>query len=173
MVINPDTNELEYTIGWSAIGSENGCAGYQIYVQPEGETAAALGELVPVRGGTCSVSRSLEDYAGKTIDLYLVAVAADDSGYADSPNGIVYTMTVPMRLDTPSVKWSYNWNATANNPIPAADFRSGGHRYAGECGQCTARRQHLSAADKNHRDGRHNGDLPRFRNERKRRQLRL
>ena len=35
-------------------------------------------------------------------------------------------MTVPMRLDTPSVKWSYNWNATANNPIPAAGFRSGG-----------------------------------------------
>ena len=126
LVINPDTNELEYTIGWSAIGSENGCAGYQIYVQPEGETAAVLGALVPVRGGTCSVSRSLEDYAGKTIDLYLVAVAADDSGYADSPNGIVYTMTVPMRLNTPSVKWSYNWNATANNPIPAAGFRSGG-----------------------------------------------
>ncbi len=126
LVINPDTNELEYTIGWSAIGSENGCAGYQIYVQPEGETAAALGVLVPVRGGTCSVSRSLEDYAGKTIDLYLVAVATDDSGYADSPNGIVYTMTVPMRLNTPSVKWSYNWNATANNPIPAAGFRSGG-----------------------------------------------
>lgn len=126
LVINPDTNELEYTIGWSAIGSENGCAGYQIYVQPEGETAAVLGELVHVRGGTCSVSRSLEDYAGKTIDLYLVAVAADDSGYADSPNGIVYTMTVPMRLNTPSVKWSYNWNATANNPIPAAGFRSGG-----------------------------------------------
>lgn len=126
LVINPDTNELEYTIGWSAIGSENGCAGYQIYVQPEGETAAALGALVPVRGGTCSVSRSLEDYAGKTIDLYLVAVATDDSGYADSPNGIVYTMTVPMRLNTPSVKWSYNWNATANNPIPAAGFRSGG-----------------------------------------------
>ena len=125
-VTNPDTNELEYTIGWSAIGSENGCAGYQIYVQPEGETAAALGALVPVRGGTCSVSRSLEDYAGKTIDLYLVAVAADDSGYADSPNGIVYTMTAPMRLDTPSVKWSYNWNAAANNPIPAAGFRSGG-----------------------------------------------
>lgn len=126
LVINPDTNELEYTIGWSAISSENGCAGYQIYVQPEGETAAALGELVPVRGGTCSVSRSLEDYAGKTIDLYLVAVAADDSGYADSPNGIVYMMTVPMRLNTPSVKWSYNWNATANNPIPAAGFRNGG-----------------------------------------------
>lgn len=129
-VINPDTNELEYTIGWSAIGSENGCAGYQIYVQPEGETAAALGALVPVRGGTCSVSRSLEDYAGKTIDLYLVAVAADDSGYADSPNGIVYTMTVPKRLDTPSVKWSYNWNAAANNPIPAAGFRSGGLQVA-------------------------------------------
>ena len=126
LVINPDTNELEYTIGWSAIGSENGCAGYQIYVQPEGETAAALGVLVPVRGGTCSVSRSLESYAGKNVTIYLVAVAADDSGYADSPNGIVYTMTVPMRLDTPSVKWSYNWNATANNPIPAADFRSGG-----------------------------------------------
>ena len=125
-VTNPDTNELEYNIGWSAISSETGCAGYQIYVQPEGETAVELGEQVPANGSSYSVSRSLEDYAGKTIDIYLVAMAAADSDYANSPNGIVYTMTVPERLATPRVKWSYNWGETTLNPIPAADFKSGG-----------------------------------------------
>lgn len=126
-VSNPDTNELEYTIGWSAISSETGCAGYQIYVQPEGETAAPLGELVPAKGGSYSVSRSLEDYAGKTIDIYLTAKADSSGRYADSPNGIVYTMTVPERLTTPSVEWAYNWKTNPSlNPIPAADFKSGG-----------------------------------------------
>ncbi|MFR7450347.1 MAG: hypothetical protein ACLUT5_13830 [Butyricicoccus sp.] len=115
-----------------------------------------------------------ENYAGKTIDLYLVAVAADDSGYADSPNGIVYTMTVPMRLNTPSVKWSYNWNATANNPIPAAASkrRPAGHRYAGECGQRTAGGStYLLRAKITGTDG--TTVTSPFRNERKRRQLRL
>ena len=59
-------------------------------------------------GGSYSVKRSLEQYAGKTIDLYLVA-EADDTGYANSPNGIVYTMTVPERLPAPRVKWAYGW----------------------------------------------------------------
>ncbi len=125
-VTNPDTNELEYNIGWSAISSETGCAGYQIYVQPEGETAVELGEQVPANGSGYSVSRSLEAYAGKTIDIYLVAKADSSGRYADSPNGIIYTMTVPERLATPSVKWSYNWSETTLNPIPAADFKSGG-----------------------------------------------
>lgn len=127
-VTNTDTNELVYTIGWSAISDQTGCGRYRIYVQPDGGSAAELGDAVTADAGTShyTVERDLEPYAGKTVTIYLVAVAADDSGYADSPNGIVYTMTVPMRLDTPSVKWSYNWNATANNPIPAADFRSGG-----------------------------------------------
>lgn len=125
-VSNPDTNELVYDISWRASGSETGCAGYRIYVQPKGGQAEPLGALVPAGGGVYSVKRSLEQYAGKTVDLYLVA-EADDTGYANSPNGIVYTMTVPERLPAPRVKWTYSWLGKASSgPVPASDFRNGG-----------------------------------------------
>lgn len=125
-VSNPDTNELVYDISWRASGSETGCAGYRIYVQPKGGQAEPLGGLVPAGGGSYSVKRSLEQYAGKTVDLYLVA-AADDTGYANSPNGIVYTMTVPERLSAPRVKWAYSWLGDASSdPVAASDFRNGG-----------------------------------------------
>ena len=125
-VSNPDTNELVYDIRWRASGSETGCAGYRIYVQPKGGQAEPLGDLVPAGGGSYSVKRSLEQYAGKTVDLYLVA-AADDTGYANSPNGIVYTMTVPERLSAPRVKWAYSWQGDASSdPVAASDFRNGG-----------------------------------------------
>ena len=125
-VSNPDTNELVYDISWRASGSETGCAGYRIYVQPKGGQAEPLGDLVPAGGGSYSVKRSLEQYAGKTVDLYLVA-AADNTGYANSPNGIVYTMTVPERLSAPRVKWAYSWLGDASSdPVAASDFRNGG-----------------------------------------------
>lgn len=125
-VSNPDTNELVYDIRWRASGSETGCAGYRIYVQPKGGQAEPLGGLVPAGGGSYSVKRSLEQYAGKTVDLYLVA-EADDTGYANSPNGIVYTMTVPERLPAPRVKWAYSWQGDASSdPVAASDFRNGG-----------------------------------------------
>lgn len=125
-VSNPDTNELVYDISWRASGSETGCAGYRIYVQPKGGQAEPLGDLVPAGGGSYSVKRSLEQYAGKTVDLYLVA-EADDTGYANSPNGIVYTMTVPERLSAPRVKWAYSWLGDApSDPVAASDFRNGG-----------------------------------------------
>lgn len=125
-VSNPDTNELVYDISWRASGSETGCAGYRIYVQPKGGQAEPLGDLVPAGGGSYSVKRSLEQYAGKTVDLYLVA-EADDTGYANSPNGIVYTMTVPERLSAPRVKWAYSWLGDASSdPVAASDFRNGG-----------------------------------------------
>ena len=125
-VSNPDTNELVYDISWRASGRETGCAGYRIYVQPKGGQAEPLGGLVPAGGGSYSVKRSLEQYAGKTVDLYLVA-AADDTGYANSPNGIVYTMTVPERLSAPRVKWAYSWlGGASSDPVAASDFRNGG-----------------------------------------------
>ena len=125
-VSNPDTNELVYDISWRADGRETGCAGYRIYVQPKGGQAEPLGGLVPAGGGSYSVKRSLEQYAGKTVDLYLVA-EADDTGYANSPNGIVYTMTVPERLPAPRVKWAYSWQGgTSSDPVAASDFRNGG-----------------------------------------------
>lgn len=125
-VSNPDTNELVYDIRWRASGSETGCAGYRIYVQPKGGQAELLGALVPAGGGSYSVKRSLEPYAGKTVDLYLVA-EADDTGYANSPNGIVYTMIVPERLPAPRVKWAYSWlSGASSDPVAASDFRNGG-----------------------------------------------
>lgn len=125
-VSNPDTNELVYDIRWRADGRETGCAGYRIYVQPKGGQPEPLGGLVPAGGGSYSVKRSLEQYAGKTVDLYLVA-EADDTGYANSPNGIVYTMTVPERLSAPRVKWAYSWLGDASSdPVAASDFRNGG-----------------------------------------------
>lgn len=125
-VSNPDTNELVYDISWRADGRETGCAGYRIYVQPKGGQAEPLGALVPAGGGSYSVKRSLEPYAGKTVDLYLVA-EADDTGYANSPNGIVYTMTVPERLPAPRVKWAYSWlEKASSDPVPASAFRNGG-----------------------------------------------
>ena len=95
-------------------------------MQPKGGQAEPLGGLVPAGGGSYSVKRSLEQYAGKTVDLYLVA-EADDTGYANSPNGIVYTMTVPERLSAPRVKWAYSWQGDASSdPVAASDFRNGG-----------------------------------------------
>lgn len=126
-VTNTDTNELVYTIGWSAISDQTGCGRYRIYVQPDGGSAAELGDAVTADTGTnhYTVERDLESYAGKTVTIYLVAEAADDSGYANSPNGISYTMTVPTRIDQPQIDWKYSWNGTATT-VSASDFANGG-----------------------------------------------
>ncbi len=85
-------------------------------------------------------------------------------------------MTVPKRLDTPSVKWSYNWNAAVNNPIPAAGFRSGGLQVTvtpeNEASVPPGGSTYLLRAKITGTDGT-TVAYPRFRNERKRRQLRL
>lgn len=126
-VTNADTNELVYTIGWSAISDQTGCGRYRIYVQPQNGTVAELGDAVPTDSTAShySVERNLEDYAGQTITIYLVAEAADGSGYANSPNGISYTMTVPTRINQPQISWKYSWDGTATT-VSASDFASGG-----------------------------------------------
>lgn len=113
-VSNPDTNELVYDIRWRASGSESRLRGLPDLCAAEGRTGRAAWRSRAVGGGSYSVKRSLEQYAGKTVDLYLVA-AADDTGYANSPNGIVYTMTVPERLSAPRVKWAYSWLGDASS----------------------------------------------------------
>ena len=126
-VTNTDTNELVYTIGWSAISDQTGCGQYRIYVQPQNGTAVPLGDPVEADTGTShyTVERDLEDYAGKTVTIYLVAEAADSSGYANSPNGISYTMTVPTRINQPQIDWKYSWNGTETT-VSASDFANGG-----------------------------------------------
>ena len=92
---NLDDSELNYQINWSALASEKGCKGYQVYVQTsQGDTPGAekeLGELVTVdqkKNGSYSIVENLEDYAGKRIVLYLVAKADENSDYLDSVNGV-------------------------------------------------------------------------------------
>ena len=133
-------------------------------MQPEGGTGRCPGRArarqaaAPARS-----SRSLEEYAGKTVDLYLVAAAADDTGYADSPNGIVYTMTVPDAPDCAArqVGVQLAWEMPRPTRFAASDFRNGGltgHRHAAGRGEHAAGRQHLPAAggestgDKRHRE---------------------
>ncbi len=126
VVENPDTNELKYTVSWPPISSETGCAGYRVYIQPENGAEQTLSELVPAGQSSYSVICDLEPYAGQNVTIYLVAVAQTDSEYENSPNGVSYSMTVPERIGTPSITYSYNWNSATNNPIAADRFRSGG-----------------------------------------------
>ena len=126
-VTNTDTNELVYTIGWSAISDQTGCGQYRIYIQPQNGTPAKLGDAVPMDSTAShySVERDLEPYAGQTVTIYLVAEADGSGQYANSPNGISYTMTVPTRINEPQIDWEYNWNGTATT-VSASDFANGG-----------------------------------------------
>ncbi len=126
VVENPDTNELKYTVSWPSISSETGCAGYRVYIQPENGAEQMLSDLVPAGQGSYSVTCDLEQYAGRNVTIYLVAIAQTGSEYENSPNGVSYSMTVPERIATPGITYSCNWSSTANNPIAADRFRSGG-----------------------------------------------
>ena len=130
---NADDNELLYTLSWSGIASETGCAGYQPYIQVYNETsstwetAATLDDMVPVNAsGVYNTSVNLEDYAGKRVQIYLVAKATADGGYLDSLEGVTYELNVPSRINTPKVTWSVDWQYDKNQPLSASDFKNNG-----------------------------------------------
>lgn len=130
---NTDVNELNYQISWSAISSENGCAGYQPYIQVyDGDTlgeAKALGDVVQAGTGADGIyqnSYDLEEYAGKRVVLYLVAKAEENGSYLDSKNGVTVEMEIPDRLAEPKVTWNTNWNYDKNSSMTADKFQNGG-----------------------------------------------
>lgn len=130
---NTDVNELNYQISWSAISSENGCAGYQPYIQVyDGNTlgeAKALGDVVQAGTGADGIyqnSYDLEEYAGKRVVLYLVAKAEENGSYLDSKNGVTVEMEIPDRLAEPKVTWNTNWNYDKNSSMTADKFQNGG-----------------------------------------------
>ena len=133
-VQNMDVNELDYQISWTPLSSEDGCEGYQAYVQMyDGDQpgkARKLGELVKAGTQTDGTYKERlfldESYAGKTVVIYLVAKADPSGNYLDSENGVTYQLTIPKRLDTPVVTWKVNWGNGKSNAIEAADFRAGG-----------------------------------------------
>ena len=135
VVVNVDENELNYQITWSAISSEDGCAGYQIYVQPyeDGKLgqAEAIGSIVTPdkqRDGIYEESVNLEAYAGKRVLVYLIAKAEKNGEYLDSTEGVTYELQIPKRLAKPTVSWSENWTYNRTNPVEAEKFQSGGLR---------------------------------------------
>ncbi len=127
-VENIDTNELRYEISWPAISSETGCASYAVYVQYEDGTQTVtdkVAELTASGSVMYQTQCDFEDYAGRDVTVYVVAVAEASSGYEDSANGVSYTLTVPSRLAEPNVSWAFSWTYDSANPTPAADYRGG------------------------------------------------
>lgn len=129
-----DENELDYEISWSPLASEEGCSGYQAYIQTYAETgsltsAEKLGEEVPVtasKDGSYSMSVNLEKYAGKRVLIYLVAKADTAGNYIDSVSGISYELEIPKRIDPPKVSWHVGWTYDSAEYLEADDFEDGG-----------------------------------------------
>ncbi len=134
-VENMDVNELDYQLTWAPISSENGCSGYQAYIQVYGddnqlEEAKTLGDFVKAGDTTDGVYKERlmldESYAGKTVVVYIVAKADPSGSYLDSEAGVTYQLTIPERLETPKADWSVNWTYSKDQPVEAEDFRNGG-----------------------------------------------
>lgn len=94
----PNKDELNYEICWDPVMPETGCSAYQIYVLPYKDsvtpenTPIPLGD--PVRAGEVTadgryqVMQSLEEYAGRRVEIYVVAAAEQGSQiYVDKEQG--------------------------------------------------------------------------------------
>ncbi len=133
-VDNLDENELKYRISWSPISSEEGCAGYQAYIQTYDDNgtlgmAKEIGSLVQTSektDGSYTMTVNLENYAGKRAVIYLVAKASATANYLDSADGVTYELQIPNRLPAPNVSWSVNWKYDKTNPTEADKFKNGG-----------------------------------------------
>ena len=126
-------NELIYKLSWLPITSEEGCTGYQLYIRTRDTdgnlsaatllgTEAGIGEKT--EAGTYEVTRTLEDYAGQTVVIYLVAKADVNGDYLDSLSGITNEVEIPNRLKAPNIAWAKSWEYTRDNPTRAEDFRN-------------------------------------------------
>lgn len=124
VVSNPDTNELNYDISWAALASETGCSGYQLIAAAADGSTKQLALVSASGQSSYSTNVNLEQYAGQQITLYLIAKGT--GGYADSPNGVSYTMTVPTRVGTPHVNWATNFGYSTSGSVSVANFQGGG-----------------------------------------------
>ncbi len=138
-VKNTQPDELYYTVTWSpvtpeAVGNQQGCTGYQIYVRPYDPAVSGWGTPVkmgdPIPAGQPAYEKNdvnLEPYEGSRIQIYVVAEAADtDPAYVDSVDGVTFELTVPSRIEKPVVNWEKSWNYERNNPVSMDAFRENG-----------------------------------------------
>ena len=134
--VNPDVNELYYAVEWLPVVPEDGCASYEITLQPYAEDGVTLeapqklGEIPAGKvqeNGMYNTVLNLEPYAGKRALLYITAKAdAADLRYVDSVAGISCELAIPSRIGTPHVTWGKSWNYDRTSPVPAADFEQSG-----------------------------------------------
>ena len=134
--VNPDVNELYYAVEWLPVVPEDGCASYEITLQPyeeDGVTLALpqkLGEIPAgevQENGMYRILLNLEPYAGKRALLYITAKADPaDLRYVDSVAGISSELAIPSRIGTPHVTWGKSWSYDRTSPVPAAAFEQSG-----------------------------------------------
>lgn len=110
--VNADINELNYEIEWDPIEPETGCGSYEVFVK-ENNTSASIGTMAvnEKTGGVYKMTADLESYAGKDIQIYVVAMpAANEKLYVQSVDGVTLNLSMPKRIDTPTnVTWSKSW----------------------------------------------------------------
>lgn len=126
-----DPNDLNYTISWTAPGSEDGCDAYRIYVRYKDdvgkEVTEQLGEDIKATGADSYEEEvDLEAFAGKDVSISLMAVAKTDSEeWADSRLGDAYTLQISSRIPQPKVQWRYSWSYDRTKPVEKNAFETG------------------------------------------------
>ena len=141
-VVNYNADELFYTAEWAPIKTdgvrdETGCVSYGIYLRAYEEKDGILEPRDPVLlnpddpvlvdGGVEMYRKelNLEEYAGQRVLIYIVAQAALDSAqYVDSVEGITYDMTIPQRLQEPTVTWEMGWVYDRTSPVSVEEFQA-------------------------------------------------
>lgn len=130
-VVNRNSDELDYEIGWEGIMPEDGCGSYEVYVREVGSTKApeCLTDADnPVTSGRdfYQITAALDKYAGKTVQIYVVAAAvADSEKYVNSREGVNHELTVLERIGIPNVSMSVNWEYDRSKPLTMAGYADG------------------------------------------------
>lgn len=134
-VTNSNSDELDYDIRWEGIVPETGCGSYEVYVRPFEADNVTPGkpELLqtvptdPANGGSYQITQAMDDYAGKRVQVYIIAAAeADSEYYVNSSQGIVYECDILSRLAKPSVTFDKTWTYDRNVPLTMEEYRSSG-----------------------------------------------
>lgn len=91
--------DLRYNVSWPAVQAPAGVlAGYELWAVPQDGQARLL-----ATAAAATATVDLEEYAAQTVEFYLVALAAEGSGYERSPIGLTTALAVPERYAAPAV----------------------------------------------------------------------
>lgn len=124
---------LQYQLSWTGISSryQDVCEGYRVYMMVDGESDPvclskdASGNEMTVPYGTNTLTVDLDDYAGKDVKIYVVAVAKSGSTrYIDSLPGDTLDLTLLDRLEQPEVTFKWSIDSWKDSSATESDFTS-------------------------------------------------